>query len=72
MKTDSDIIDDLGGTSKVAALCDVAPPSVSEWRRNGIPKARRMFLEVARPDVFGPAASTPPDTPELAQAAEGA
>lgn len=46
------IIDLLGGTSETARLCDVQPASVSEWRSNGIPKARLMFLRLARPDVF--------------------
>jgi DNA-binding transcriptional regulator YdaS (Cro superfamily) len=47
------IIDRLGGTYATARLCDVAPPSVSEWRtRNAIPKARLMFIKLARPDVF--------------------
>lgn len=49
---DSKIIDRLGGTSTVARLCRVKSPSVSEWRREGIPPARRQFLEVLRPDVF--------------------
>ena len=48
----SDIIDALGGTSLTARLCRVKDPSVSEWRRTGIPKARLMFLKLARPDVF--------------------
>lgn len=48
------IIDALGGTSAVARLCEIKPPSVSEWRATGsIPKARLMFLKLARPDVFG-------------------
>jgi hypothetical protein len=38
----------------VARICKVKPPSVSEWRRRGIPDARRQFLELLRPDVFGP------------------
>lgn len=46
------IIDELGGTGVVAELCDVKPPSVSEWRSAGIPKARLMFLKVIRPEVF--------------------
>lgn len=50
---DSAIIDALGGTAEVARLCNVRPPSVSEWRVRGIPAARRMYLEVLRPDVFG-------------------
>lgn len=48
------IIDALGGTAAVARLCQVRPPSVSEWRRNGIPAARLQFLQLARPDVFHP------------------
>ena len=48
----SDIIDALGGTSSTAKLCRVKDPSVSEWRRTGIPTARLMFLRLARPDVF--------------------
>ncbi|WP_369913916.1 Rha family transcriptional regulator [Xanthomonas sp. NCPPB 3005] len=46
------IIDALGGTFAVARLCKVKPPSVSEWRRSGIPDARLQFLQLARPDVF--------------------
>lgn len=46
------IIDDLGGTSVVAELCKVQPPSVSEWRTRGIPSARLMYLQAIRPDVF--------------------
>lgn len=51
--SDSEIIDALGGTSKVAALCKVSLAAVSQWREDGIPQARRMFLELARPEVFG-------------------
>ena len=46
------IIDALGGTAEVAKLCKVKPPSVSEWRRNGIPSYRIDFLKLAKPDVF--------------------
>jgi len=46
------IIDALGGTNAVARLCEIAPGSVSDWRKTGIPKARLMFLKLARPDVF--------------------
>jgi|GEM_PF-1992945 len=57
MKTlsDSEIIDALGGTAAVARLCRVKQPSVSGWRVMGIPNARRQFLELLRPDIFGPA-----------------
>jgi hypothetical protein len=46
------IIDELGGTGEVARLCCVQPPSVSEWRKAGIPEARLMYLRLLRPDVF--------------------
>jgi len=49
---DSKIIDALGGTTEVARLCRVRPPSVSGWRVNGIPPARRQFLELLRPEIF--------------------
>lgn len=53
------IIDRLGGTAEVARLCQVKPPSVSQWRESGIPAARLMFLKAVRPDVF--AAPSEPD-----------
>ncbi|CUJ51703.1 YdaS family helix-turn-helix protein [Achromobacter xylosoxidans] len=56
---DSEIIDALGGTAAVARLCQVKPPSVSDWRKEGIPPARRMFLEAVRPDVFKLATAAP-------------
>jgi len=50
------IISKLGGTNAVARLCEVRPPAVSQWRRDGIPRARLMYLKAVRPDVFcGPA-----------------
>jgi len=48
---DDRLIDALGGTVVVARLCEVKPSAVSQWRRDGIPRARRMFLALARPDV---------------------
>lgn len=51
--TDSEIIDRLGGTTEVARICQIKPPSVSEWRSTGIPPARRQYLELLRPDAFG-------------------
>lgn len=64
-KTDSELIDQAGGTGAVAKLCHCRPASVSEWRRRGIPSARRMFLELARPDVFGKRSAD--DADELGQ-----
>lgn len=48
---DSEIIDALGGTGKVAAIFDIEPPSVSDWRKKGIPKARRQTLALMFPDL---------------------
>jgi hypothetical protein len=48
----SKIIDALGGTAEVARLCEVDPAAVSQWRTNGIPAARMMFLRLARPGVI--------------------
>lgn len=42
------IIDALGGTNKVAAIFGIGAPSVSDWRKYGIPRARMMYLEVAK------------------------
>lgn len=50
---DAALIDAMGGTVKVARLCEVSPQAVTQWRRAGIPRARRMYLRVLRPDLFG-------------------
>jgi hypothetical protein len=50
--TANEIIDQLGGTTAAAKLCEISPASVSEWRHKGIPKARMQFLRLARPDIF--------------------
>ena len=42
--TDSAIIDLLGGTGKVAKMCDVEPAAVSQWKIRGIPADKYMFL----------------------------
>ena len=46
------VIDALGGTNAVARLCEIAPASVSDWKKKGIPKARLMYLKLAMPKVF--------------------
>lgn len=51
-KTASEIIDSMGGTVAVAALCVCTKGAVSQWRKNGIPAAREQFLRIARPDAF--------------------
>lgn len=42
------IIDRLGGTAKVSRMFGLTMPSVSDWKRDGIPHARMMFLRVAK------------------------
>jgi len=54
--TDSELIDMAGGTHAVAVLCKVTDGGVTQWRTNGIPRARRLYLELALPKVFGPKA----------------
>lgn len=55
--SDSQVIDRLGGTVAAAALCRVKPQAVTQWRRHGIPEARRMYLAAVRPEAFAPAQS---------------
>lgn len=42
------VIEALGGTAAVARLFDVAMPSVSDWKKDGIPSARMMYLQATR------------------------
>ena len=42
--SDSAIIDLLGGTGKVADMCDVSPAAVSAWKHRGIPADKYMIL----------------------------
>ena len=60
--TTDQIIDALGGTSETARLFGIAAASVSEWRKEGIPKSRLMYLKVVRPDLFA-SAETVAETP---------
>ncbi|MCG7868212.1 MAG: Cro/CI family transcriptional regulator [Candidatus Thiodiazotropha taylori] len=46
------IIDEFGGTKAVAELFGIREPSVSGWRKNGIPGSRAFSLSLMRPDLF--------------------
>ena len=46
------IIEALGDTAEVARLFDIKMPSVSGWKELGIPRARMMYLKVAKPEVL--------------------
>ena len=39
------VIDALGGTTAVARLCEISPPSVHGWREGGIPNGRMLFFK---------------------------
>ncbi|MGD1323536.1 Cro/CI family transcriptional regulator [Pandoraea pnomenusa] len=45
------IIDALGGTVKVADLCEVSPAAVSQWRDKGIPKPQLRYLKLRFPQT---------------------
>ena len=40
----NEIINILGGTSKVSRLCNVSPAAVCQWRKKGIPDDRLIYL----------------------------
>ena len=42
--SDSMLIDLLGGTNKVAKLCNVNPAAVAQWRLRGLPHGQLIFL----------------------------
>lgn len=45
-------IDLLGGTNAAAVFFEVTSGAVSQWRNDGIPRARAMYLRATRPDVY--------------------
>lgn len=46
------IIDAMGGTASVSKLCDLKMPTVSSWRKYGIPKGWYMYFTLLRPELF--------------------
>lgn len=44
-KSDIEIIKSFGGTGATARLCGVTSQAVSQWKKNGIPRPWRRFLE---------------------------
>lgn len=54
---DAYIIEALGGTREAAVIFDIRPQSVSRYRKIGMPKYRKAYLKLLRPDLFeGPTA----------------
>jgi len=48
----SALIDALGGTGEVASLCRISAPSISGWRKRGIPHPWLMFFRERFPQYF--------------------
>jgi DNA-binding transcriptional regulator YdaS (Cro superfamily) len=42
--TTDQIINLLGGTSRVAKMCNVAPAAVAQWKDSTIPSGRMIYL----------------------------
>ncbi|WP_455016702.1 Cro/CI family transcriptional regulator [Kingella oralis] len=42
----------FGGVSEVAKVCGITRSAVSQWKRNGIPKAQMNFLKTKFPRKF--------------------
>ena len=51
MTTDQQVqvIKELGGVSVVASICGITRGAVSQWQKNGIPKAQMNFLKAKFP-----------------------
>lgn len=67
------IIEALGGTAAVSRVFGLSMPSVSDWKKAGIPKTRMMYLEAVYPDKLKgidtvAATSLPPAAAEPAKA----
>ena len=51
-KTDKQLIAALGGQSQLARLIGVHRCTVYQWTIRGIPKAWRLYLQKAYPELF--------------------
>ncbi|MFH2134461.1 MAG: hypothetical protein ABII81_04685 [Pseudomonadota bacterium] len=40
------------GTPVLTTMFGISKGAISQWRHNGIPKARLMYLELVRPELF--------------------
>lgn len=45
------VISEIGGVNQVARICQIRPASVCDWRKNGIPRARLMYLKLLMPHL---------------------
>lgn len=49
---DAVVIGELGGPTEVGKLCGIRAQAVSQWKRHGMPRYRRDFLQLLKPDAF--------------------
>jgi predicted transcriptional regulator len=61
-----EIINKMGGTSKVAEICGITTGAVSQWRKNGIPSYRMDFFRLLRPELFSDALAMADDAVSIA------
>jgi DNA-binding transcriptional regulator YdaS (Cro superfamily) len=63
---DVKIIDAIGGTYAVAKICKVTAQAVTQWKRNGIPKPRKMLLEIVCQNIVDNTESKIETLPDVA------
>jgi hypothetical protein len=61
------VIDMLGGTVAASQFFEVTDGAVSQWRTNGIPRARALHLRAVRPDIAAAAEKDVPGEVDPAQ-----
>jgi DNA-binding transcriptional regulator YdaS (Cro superfamily) len=42
--TDAQLIELAGGTAEVSRLCEVSMAAVAQWKRNGIPRDKLVYM----------------------------
>lgn len=42
--TDTQLIELAGGTAEVSRLCEVSMAAVAQWKRNGIPRDKLVYM----------------------------
>ena len=55
---DSLALDKIGSNAFVASLFGCTSQYISKWRRHGIPRAHRMYLELRFPEAFADQGAT--------------
>lgn len=49
---DAELIDRLGRRVEVARYFEVTPQAITKWRKEGLPRGRRLHLRTIHPDWF--------------------